>query len=73
MPRLEFDSLTPQQARRLADIADALVEGGLPVVALVDAHRYELPARCPDCGRALEAGWCYRCHPVWGYSGAGRD
>ena len=67
MSRLVFpDGITPTQARRLADIADALEPIG--ATALVDANLYDLdPPKCECCGRPLEAGHCYACQPVWGY------
>ena len=69
MVEIRFDRLTPTQGRRLADIADALTEGGVEVEALVDARRYEEVPRCDKCSHYLEAGYCYRCDPVNGYRG----
>lgn len=58
--------LTPNQARRLADIADALQPVG--ATALVDLAAYDLdPPRCDCCSRLLEGGHCYACEPVMGY------
>jgi hypothetical protein len=58
--------LTTTQARRLAEIGDALEPIGATV--LIDASLYDLdPARCGCCGRVLEGGHCYACKPVCGY------
>ena len=71
-PRLIFpNGITTTQARRLADIGDALAPVG--AVALVDANLYDLdPPRCSCCDRVLEAGHCYACKPVFGYGDAFR-
>jgi hypothetical protein len=74
-PQLIFpNGITTTQARRLADIGDALVDGGLNVGALVDASVYDFtPAeKCDYCGWEIEAGHCYTCRPVFGY-GEGRS
>jgi hypothetical protein len=59
--------LTTKQARRLAEIGDALEPIG--ATEMVDASLYDLspPARCECCGQVLEGGRCYACKPVWGY------
>jgi hypothetical protein len=70
--RLVFpEGLTTKEARRLADIGEALQPLGAE--ALVDARLYDLdePLRCSRCDAILEAGHCYACVPVWGYRGKG--
>lgn len=66
-PGLVFpNGLTTTQARRLADIGDALAPLG--ATEIVDLSLYDLdPARCGCCNRILEGGHCYACDPVMGY------
>ena len=60
------NGLTRKQAGRIIDIADALQDGGIEVEAFIDANLYTLnESSCEVCGQMLEAGWCYRCKPVW--------
>jgi hypothetical protein len=66
-PRIEIKGLTTKQARRLADIGDALQAGGIEVEAFLDPHDYVLAETCEYCGWTVEAGHCYTCKPVFGY------
>ncbi len=71
-PKLNLDGVTPKQARRIADIADALAAGGLPVAEITApipdwVKQPDVADVCGGCGEDLEYGHCYRCSPVWGY------
>ncbi len=62
--RLRRDAKTKE---RLADIADALEEGGLHVESFSPLSEWVVVGRCDICGCTLEAGHCYCCNPVSGY------
>lgn len=58
---------TAKNAERLADIADALEDGGMEVVGFSPLSDWILPELCEGCSCELEAGHCYCCLPVGGY------
>jgi hypothetical protein len=56
-----------KKKERLADIADALEDGGLRVEGFSPLSDWVVVGRCDMCGCTLEAGACYCCNPVFGY------